>query len=590
MQQGVPRRTFHAAWLVTLLSLVLLAGLVSPAAARSKKPPKPKPNKVDFTLTVLHNNDGESDLLASDDDDDPGAGTISRFGYLLQDLRRDALRSGKHKRGKGGKGGKTGVVTVSSGDNFLASPEWQASLDKGVPYYDAIALDHLDYDAFTIGNHEFDFGPDVLANFINSFRGNDDTFISANLDFSAEPALQELVEEGRIRASVVVRERGERIGIIGVTTPELRAVSSPGDVVIDDDLTEVVQSEVDRLTRRGIDKILVSSHLQDIDNELALVPTLSRVDAVIAGGGGEDIGEEYPITATDADGVTVPVVTVPGDYFDVGRLELQFNRKGEVIDFGGALEPVTSDTRQDRFLLRRVEQPVTEYVAGLAEQVVATSEVGINGLRGDVRTRETNAGNLLADAMLATGQELAGEFGVPEPQVALQNGGGIRNDSIIGPGEITVLDTFDIAPFTNFVAVVPDVAREDLLAAVEHGLSGLPGEAGSFGQWGGLTVEYNPAAAAGSRVVNLTLADGTVIVDGGTLVGGDGVTLATIDFLAAGQDGYTMLEPYDFTVVGVSYQQSLANYLASLGTVTAADYADPDPLEGIAPTRIIPVP
>jgi 5'-nucleotidase len=579
LQQRVPWRAFRAAWLVSLLSLVLLAGLVSPATARSKTP---RTDGVDFTLTVLHNNDGESDLLASDSDTDPGAGTISRFGHLLKDLRRDALRSGGRHRGK------AGVLTISAGDNFLASPEWQASLDKGVPYYDAIALDSLDYDAFTIGNHEFDFGPDVLANFINSFRGRDDIFISANLDFSDEPALQELVDRGRIRPSVVVRERGERIGVIGVTTPELREVSSPGDVVIDDDLTAVIQAEVDRLTAKGIDKIVVSSHLQDIDNELALVPTLSDVDAVIGGGGGEDIRANYPLTAVDADGVTVPVVTVPGDYFDVGRLELQFNRRGEVVGYGGGLEAVTSAEPQDRFILREVEQPVADYVAGLDEQVVATSEVGINGVRNDVRSRETNAGNLLADAMLATGQQLAGEFEVPEPQVALQNGGGIRNDSVIGPGDITLLDTFDIAPFANFVAVVPDVARADLVAAVEHGLSGLPDPQGFFGQWGGLVVEYDPDAAAGSRVVNLSLDDGTEIVSGGTLVDGDPITLATIDFLAAGNDGYDMLEPYDFTVVGVSYQQSLANYMSSLGTVTAAQYADP--VEPGARTRIIPVP
>jgi 5'-nucleotidase / UDP-sugar diphosphatase len=577
LQHRAPRRTARSAWLVVMLSLALLAGLIAPATAAPGKP-----GKVDFTLTVLHNNDGESDLLASDDDPDPGAGTISRFGHLLQDLRREALRAGRGHRGK------TGVVTISAGDNFLASPEWQASLDKGVPYYDAIALDYLDYDAFTIGNHEFDFGPEVLANFINSFRGNDDVFLSANLDFSAEPALQELVEQGRIRPSIVVRERGERIGIIGVTTPELREVSSPGDVVIDDDLTGVIQAEVDRLTRRGVDKILVSSHLQDIDNELALVPTLSGVDAVIGGGGGEDIRANYPLTATDADGRTVPVVTVPGDYSDVGRLQLQFDRRGEVVGYGGGLEPVTSAEPQDPFILRRVEQPVADYVSGLAEQVVATSEVGLNGIRADVRSRETNLGNLLADAMLATGQQLAGDFGVPAPQVALQNGGGIRNDSVIGPGDITQLDTFDIAPFTNFVAVVPNVERADLVAAVEHGLSGLPGQQGFFGQWGGLVVEYDPDAAAGGRVVNLTLDDGTQIVSGGTLVAGNPITMATIDFLAAGNDGYDMLEPYDFTVVGVSYQQSLANYLQSLGTVTAADYADP--VDPAARTRIIPLP
>lgn len=574
LQQPVRRRILGVAWLVGLLSLALVAPATAASGAHGTQ-------RKGFTLTVLHNNDGESDLLASDADPDPGAGTISRFGHQVKELREQARRAGRRT------GTKAGVVTISAGDNFLASPEWQASLDKGVPYYDAIALDSLDYDAFTIGNHEFDFGPDVLANFINSFRGHDDVFLSANLDFSGEPALQELVDEGRIRPSIVVRERGERIGIIGVTTPELREVSSPGEVEINDDLTGVIQAEVDRLTGKGVNKILVSSHLQDIDNELALVPTLSGVDAVIGGGGGEDIRNNYPLTATDADGRTVPVVTVPGDYFDVGRLELQFNRAGEVISFGGGLEAVTSAEPQDRFILRNVEQPVADYVAGLASQVIATSEVGLNGIRNDVRSRETNTGNLLTDAMLATGRQLAGEFGVPEPQVALQNGGGIRNDSIIGPGDITQLNTFDIAPFTNFVAVVPDVARADLLAAVEHGLSGLPGPQGFFGQWGGLTVEYDPNAAAGARVVNLTLNDGTAIVTNGQLVDGAPITLATIDFLAAGNDGYDMFEPYDFTVVGVSYQQSLSSYLSSLGTITAADYADPvDPADR---TRIIPI-
>jgi 5'-nucleotidase len=562
------------------MSLSLLAGLVAPAAAApggSGTSPK-----VDFTLTVLHNNDGESDLIASAADTDPGAGTISRFGHLLEDLRREALRSGGRNRGK------AGVVTISAGDNFLASPEWQASLDKGVPYYDAIALDHLDYDAFTIGNHEFDFGPEVLANFITSFRGNDDIFLSANLDFSAEPALQRLVERGRIRPSIVVRERGERIGIIGVTTPELHEVSSPGNVEVDDELTEVIQAEVDRLTRRGVDKILVSSHLQDIDNERALVKTLSGVDAVVGGGGGENIGTTYPLEEDDADGRTVPIVTVPGDYFDVGRLELQFDRKGQVVGYGGALEAVTSAEPQDRFLLRNVEQPVEEYVAGLAEEIVATSEVGLNGVRNDVRSRETNLGNLMADALLATGREQAAAAGLPEPQVALQNGGGIRNGSIIGPGDISRLDTFDIAAFENLVAVVPEVTRADLVAAVEHGLEGLPDPQGYFGQWSGLVVEYDPDAAAGSRVVNLTLNDGTQIVTGGALVEGDPVTLATIDFLAGGNDGYDELEPYTPTVFTVSYQQALQSYLESLGTVTATDYTDPvDPGDR---TRIIPLP
>lgn len=69
-----------------------------------------------------------------------------------------------------------------------------------------------------IGSHEFDFGPDVLADFIESV--SDGTpFLSANLDVSGEPRLAALEAAGRIAESVVIRERGERIGIIGATIP-----------------------------------------------------------------------------------------------------------------------------------------------------------------------------------------------------------------------------------------------------------------------------------------------------------------------------------------------------------------------------------
>jgi 5'-nucleotidase/UDP-sugar diphosphatase len=584
MRHPSSRRRWCASLLAVLLATLVALGGVPTADAGGRggghgggggRPPRP-----DFTLTVLHNNDGESDLLG--DEADPGAGSISRYGELLQRLRWE---------GRGGWlwpfAGDKGVVTVSAGDNFLAGIEWQASLDKGPPYYDALALDSLQYDAFTIGNHEFDFGPEVLANFINSFRGNDDIFISANLDFSGEPALQALVDAGRIRPSVVVRERGERIGIVGLTTPDLRELSSPGDVVIDADLVGSVQSEVDALTAQGIDKILVASHLQDINNELALVPQLDDVDAVIGGGGGEDISATYPLVANDVDGTPVPVVTVPGDYFDVGRLVLEFDRDGNVTGYSGGLVPVTGDLPQDWLIRRFVEVPIEQYVANLETTIVAQSEVGLNGVRNDVRSRETNLGNLMADAHLAAAQARAADFGVPSPQVALQNGGGIRNDSVIGPGPVSAADTFDIAAFSNAISVVPDVSRTDLRAAVEHGLSLLPGPAGSFGQWAGLTATYDPAAPAGSRVVDLTLDDGTVIVEDGVVVDGPGITVATIDFLAQGQDGYNMFEPYDFTTVGVSYQQSLSQYLQGLGTVTAAEYTDP-----VAPaqrTRLVPL-
>jgi 5'-nucleotidase / UDP-sugar diphosphatase len=574
------RRALGATVAAALVATPL--ALTTPTAQAA--PGKQKQRPADFVLTVLHNNDGESDLLPEEATDETpgGAGSISRFGWLVNDLRKQWRTKPSGKASK-----RKGVVLLSSGDNFLAGPEWEASLDKGVPYYDAIALDHLRYDAFTIGNHEFDFGPTVLARFIRSFKGNDDIFVSANLSFSEEPALQRLVDRGRIRPKVVVRERGERIGIVGATTPDLDEVSSPGDVEIDDDLVSVIQKQVDRLSARGIDKILVSSHLQNISNELELVTQLRDVDAVIGGGGGEDLAENYPLVARDADNRRVPVVTVPGDYFDVGRLTLRFDKNGKVKGYGGRLVPVAGDLPQNRFILNNVEKPVVDFLSDIANEVIATTEVPLNGVRADVRSRETNVGNLMADAHLAAAQDRAAEYGVAEPQVALQNAGGIRNDSVIPAGDVTLLDTFEIAAFSNAISVIEDVSRDDILAAAQHGLSALPEAEGFFGQWAGLRIEYTTNVDDEATVQNIRLGDGTVLVENGVVVPGPGVTVATIDFLAQGQDGYDMFEPYDFTTVGVSYQQSLAQYLQGLGTITS-EYADPvDPADR---ERVVPLP
>lgn len=80
-----------------------------------------------------------------------------------------------------------------SRDNFLAGPQFNASLEKGLPFFDAFALDEAGYDALAIGNQEFDFGPDVLADFIESFE-TDPSFLSSNLVFTGEPRRVDVVQ------------------------------------------------------------------------------------------------------------------------------------------------------------------------------------------------------------------------------------------------------------------------------------------------------------------------------------------------------------------------------------------------------------
>jgi 5'-nucleotidase len=204
-----------------------------------------------------------------------------------------------------------------------------------------------------------------------------------------------------------------------------------------------------------------------------------------------------------------------------------------------------------------------------------------------VRTVETNQGNLNADALLWQARQLAGQFGVPEADVALQNGGGIRNDSIIPAGEITQLDTFDMLPFPNFVSVFEDLGRENLKEILENAVSRVEFTDGRFAQVAGLRFRYDPdgiaqeldadgnVVTAGTRVREVVLMDEpqTVLVADGEVVPGEGITLATIDFLARGGDQYPF-RGQPFTILGVSYQQALASYITDGlgGLITAADY------------------
>ncbi len=547
-----------------------------------------------YTLTVLHNNDGESQLV------DAGSGIedfggVARFATQVRVNRQDAARSGY------------GSVLLSSGDNFLAGPELAAGVANGVPFYDTQALDYLRYDAISFGNHDFDFNPSFLADFLSGYT-KPPTYVNVNLEFSAEPEMQAFVDAGVIKPSTVVTTAGERIGIIGAVTPELSFISSPRDTIISSDISELVQAQVDRLEARGIDKIIFISHLQDIDEDIALAAELSGVDVMIAGGGDELLANDgdllvpgddepfgpYPVVATGGDGAAIPVVTTAGDYKYLGRLDVTFDDDGNVVGWdGGPIRIAGGDNpdavESNSILQRLVVDPVVEFLDALASNVIATSEVALEGRRDPgIRTEETNLGNLMADSLLYAANLNAAGFGVPEADVALQNGGGIRNNTLIPAGDITELNTFEIAPFPNFVTIVPAIPREQFKQILENAYSSAPDANGRFAQIAGFSVEYDPNGTPmdiddetgeilveGTKVVNVTLDDGTVIVDNGSVVAGDDIVIATIDFLARGGDEYPFMGAA-FTSVGVSYQQALLDYIVDGlgGLITAADYPE----------------
>lgn len=584
-----------AAGAVALASAVALAG--APGAYADPVGPK-KP----LRLTLLHNNDAESKLLTGDSVANYGG--VGRFKTVLDGLRAQADAYSDSQISSGTK--RKGTVLVSSGDNFLAGLNLSASFTKGVPWYDSIAFNALGYDAATIGNHEFDFGPNRLADFIEGTT--DVPFLSANLDVSREARLDALADAGRIAPSTVVEVGADRVGVIGLTTPDITFVSSPGNKIrILKNLAAVANQQAARLRAAGVNKIILSSHLQGLANEEALIPQLRHVDVVIAGGGDELLANAgtplvpgagspvgpYPKQVADLDGKTVPVVTTQGELRYVGRLTLEFDkwgtlrkidttRSGPVRVSGNAAD--ADVVARDAQLVTDVEQPLIDYKAALDANIIATSEVLLNGGNPDpIRLKESNLGNLVTDAYL----HAAEKAGRPS-DVAITNGGGIRTS--IAAGNVSEGQTFRVLPFDNLVVRVPSVPRSQFKELLENGYSSLPAANGRFTHIAGATVEVSTACTAqvvgtggtittaGSRVREVTLDDGTKVVDDGAIVTGDPIDVATVDFLAKGGDQYPFRGiPYQLTTT--PYQQALEEYLVDApasggvgGSVTAAQY------------------
>jgi 5'-nucleotidase / UDP-sugar diphosphatase len=533
------------------------------------------------SFTIFHNNDGESKLFPSS----TGEAGAAEFITLLDSLRNQSQAAGRIP------------LTLSSGDNFLASTAFNASLTDGI-FYDALVLNRIGYDAIAFGNHDFDFGPDILADFLGDMNPAV-PYILTNADFSGEPGLNALVGS-QIKKSVVIDKGGEKVGVVGAMFERLNTISTPRNVVISA-AKDAIQAEINLLQAQGINKIILISHLQDINEELALIPQLSGIDVVIAGGGDDlltnnpnnllpsdlanvnavpprdTIVGPYPLQRTDRDGNPVVVITTAGEYKYVGKLDVDFNSQGIITSANGQAVRVLKTEAPgapDATIVSQVLTPVKAAQNELAKNIIALSEVPLNGVRSDVRSRETNLGNLIADALLWQGQQLAASVGAKSPVIALQNGGGIRNNAVIPAGNISELDTFNALPFSNFVAVFDAITPAKIKEVLENAYSNVANQDGRFAQIAGFKVGIDVTAPVGSRVIDVTLDDGTVLVSNGkVLPNAPSISVATIDFLANGGDGY----PFGgapFTNVGASYQQALFNYVKDElgGKINAADY------------------
>ncbi len=302
------------------------------------------------------------------------------------------------------------------------------------------------------------------------FAGANFPYLSSNLDFSTDSNLADLVvdddqapQPNSIAATTVIDVNGEKIGVVGATTPTIDFISSPGSVTVLpedfdgnptaaqlDALAAEIQADVDELLAANpdINKVVLLAHMQQISIEQALATRLKNVDIIVAGGSNTRLFDEnditrpgdsdqgtYPIFTTDADGNSVAVVNTDGNYKYIGRLVIDFDENGLLIadsydsTVSGAY--ATDDAGVVRLNAEGLVDPEVQDIIDTIEDVIIASEsnvfgvsdVFLNGTRGSVRIEETNLGNLTADANLAIAKETDSSV-----VISIKNGGGIRND------------------------------------------------------------------------------------------------------------------------------------------------------------------
>ena len=177
--------------------------------------------------------------------------------------------------------------------------------EEGSGRADILMLNAMGFMASALGNHEFDLGTGTLASLIaddgRGYVGTAFPFLSANLDFSLDRELAPLVVDAGQEAStipnslsksaVITTASGEKIGVVGATTPWLPKISMPGDVGVApenrDDipaLAAIIQDSIDELKLSGVKVIILAGHLQRFSIDEALAAQLGGVDIIISGG------------------------------------------------------------------------------------------------------------------------------------------------------------------------------------------------------------------------------------------------------------------------------------------------------------------
>ena len=479
-----------------LLALVMALSLVTMAQATPA-------GEYSGKLVILHSNDVH--------------GNVEGYAYMA------AVRDYFEDEG-------ADVILADAGD--FSQGTTYVSTTKGA---DAITmLNAVGYDVVTLGNHEFDYGWAQLKENMSSFTG---TVLCANVFENGKTIFDD--------ANTIIEKGGVKVGFFGMETPEAQTKVNPAmikgltfltenkDKTMNMDMFDCAKAQVAALNEADV--VICLSHL-GVDNESVghrsyeLAAKVPGIDMIID-------GHSHTVMTEGADGQAIQST---GTAFEnVGVIVIDETSK-EIEDnflFNDELEDNEDVAAAAKIIVDRVNE---EY-----GQVFASSAVALDGVKENVRSKETNMGDLITDSMVWCVKKDAGSIKVPADHiVAITNGGGIR--ASIGVGDITKKDVNTVLPFGNTVAVVY-VTGSELLEALEASTYNTPETVGGFPQVAGIDFtikaykEYNagdlyPGSTyyAPKTIERVTIDS----INGKAFNAKDTYAVVTNNFCAAGGDTY----------------------------------------------------
>mgnify|MGYP004599267061 CR=1 FL=1 len=533
--EDIPMRSRHKL-LALALSLALLLSLAVPVCAAETTTSTTK----DLTghIVILHTNDVH--------------GGIAGYAKLAA-AKESYTASGAY------------TLLVDAGDYIQGDPTVSASQGKT-----AIELmNSTGYDAATVGNHEFDYG---YANLKTISAQANFPILAANVQYNGATAFDS--------HTIFTAANGKKIGVFGLETPETATKAHPAKIqgvtfVGGQDMMKLAQTEVDTLKAAGCDYVICLGHL-GIDAEstgnrsIDVLNAVTGIDVFIDGhshstldqikaatNGTGKVGNAY-LTSTGTKLANVGVVDIAPD--------------GIITTSNVPLDTLTAENADTAAVIQRIQQQIdADYGA-----VFAQSEVQLNGEKAQVRTGETNLGDLITDAMLWQ----AGTLG-EKVDAAISNGGGIR--ASLSVGGLTKKDINTVLPFGNTLYLVK-LTGAQLLEALEASTCSLPESIGAFPQVSGIEYTVNTGAKfsstenyPGSTYGKPNAVNRVTIqrVGGAAFDPAETYTIVTNDFLGAGGDTYYTFKSspvgYD---TGVPLDEVLMDYITAQckGTITKAAY------------------